>query len=331
MKIIDLHCDTISSLRRARRMGKDFSLRENPLHLDLRRMRQAGYALQTFAAFVDSDEEEDVLAACREQIALFYEETGKNSDWIGPVKSFAEYEENQKAGRMSALLSLEEGAVCRENPDILRELYGLGARMMTLTWNHENGLGYPNHAELFGENHLRVWPEERGLKKAGFTMLEAMEEAGMLADVSHLSDGGFWDVASAAKRPFLASHSNARAVTPHVRNLTDEMIRVIAERGGVIGINFCVAFLRPGWQPGDSRGGTREEMTAHMRHIRKVGGIDCLALGSDYDGIAEAPEMEECSRIQTLCETMEAGGFSTGEIEKILYGNAERFLKENLR
>ncbi|WP_434309695.1 dipeptidase [Hominifimenecus sp. rT4P-3] len=330
MKIIDLHCDTISALRRARKKGEPASLRANSLHLDLERMKKGGYALQTFAAFVDLDEEEDPLAACREQIALFQEEMSVNREWIRPVTSYVEYEANQRDGFMSALLSLEEGAICRDKPELLRELYGLGARMMTLTWNHENGLGYPNHAELDVKGRLRTWPEEKGLKAAGFAMLEAMEDTGMLVDVSHLSDGGFWDVASASRRPFLASHSNARAVTNHVRNLTDPMIREIASRGGIIGINYCVAFLRPGWQPGDGRGSTRAEMVAHIRHIRNIGGMDCLALGSDYDGILEVPELEDCAAVPRLVETLAQEGFSTGEIEQLLYRNAERFFRENL-
>lgn len=102
---------------------------------------------------------------------------------------------------------------------------------MTLTWNHENVLAYPNKVGGHPKNGRNNWPDERGLKQKGFETLEKMEELGIILDVSHLSDGGFFDAARVSKKPFIASHSNARAVSSHVRNLTDDMIRVIAERG----------------------------------------------------------------------------------------------------
>ena len=327
MDIVDLHCDTVSALRR--RGGKE-GLRENSLHLDLARMRRTGYRLQTFAAFVDLQEESDPWEACQEQIRLLQEELAAHEDWVAPVRSYAEYRENRRRGRMSALLSLEEGAVCQGEPERVQALYQAGVRMMTLTWNYANGLGFPNQVRILPEQRMVCQPEERGLTERGFAVLEEMEALGMLVDVSHLSDGGFWDVASHTRRPFLASHSNARALCGHTRNLTDAMIREIGERGGLIGLNFCVAFLRPGWQPGDERGGTPEEMAAHLLHMRDVGGLDCLALGSDFDGIAEAPSFGNCTGLPVLWETLGKAGFSEDQRDQIFHGNAERFFREVL-
>ena len=352
MHVVDLHCDTISALRRLRRQGESSrqedgtgqeakagpiigqgekaGLRENRLHLDLTRMRRAGYSLQAFAAFVDLGEEADPLEACREQIRILQEELAANGDWAAPMTCWQDYEENLRQGKLSALLSLEEGAVCRGEPEILRELYQAGARMMTLTWNHANGLGHPNQVEYSPEKGITCRPEEKGLTEKGRTILEEMEALGMLVDVSHLSDGGFWDVVRHTRRPFLASHSNARAVCGHTRNLTDAMIREIGNRGGLIGLNFCVPFLRPDWRPGDERGGTPEEMAAHLRHLRDVGGMECLALGSDFDGIDELPSFGDCTGLPALWEVLGKAGFSEDQREQIFHGNAERFFRENL-
>lgn len=327
MDIVDLHCDTISALRRQK--GRE-GLRKNSLHLDLTRMGRSGYRLQTFAAFVDLEEEADPWEACQEQIRLLETELAANRDWIGPMRSYADYEENRRQGKMSALLSLEEGAVCQGEPERVKQLYQDGVRMMTLTWNYANGLGFPNRVNILPEKEILCQPEEQGLTEKGRAVLEEMESLGMLVDVSHLSDGGFWDVAANTRRPFLASHSNARTVCGHTRNLTDAMIRELGSRGGLIGLNFCVAFLRPGWQPGDERGGTPEEMAAHLRHMWDVGGLDCLALGSDFDGIREAPSFQDCAGLPVLWDALGHAGFSEDQREQIFHGNAERFFRETL-
>ena len=145
------------------------------------------------------------------------------------------------------MLTVEEGAVCKGSTGKLRHLYRLGVRMLTLTWNYPNELGWPN-VKMPPEGSeeapdFTVPDREHGLTETGFAFLSEMERLGMIVDVSHLSDAGFWDVARAAEKPFVASHSNARAVCHHVRNLNDEMIRALAEKGGVTGLNFCPSFL----------------------------------------------------------------------------------------
>ena len=172
--------------------------------------------------------------------------------------------------------------------------------------------------------------KRKGKKKKGIEVLEQMEELGVIPDVSHLSDGGFWDVARYSKKPFLATHSNARGAAPEAaRNLTDPMIRTLAERGGVMGLNYCVSFVREGWRPGQP-GASLEELIRQIKYIVRVGGEDCLALGSDFDGIEEAPEMENGGGMGMLAEAMESAGISHDLTEKIFWKNADRFFKENL-
>lgn len=330
MKVYDMHCDTISAIYEQRQQGKPAELKANHLHLDVEKMCCGGYSLQTFALFVDKEESENCFKAAKALTELFKAEIQKNQDKISQVFTYADIEENERLGKMSALLSLEEGAIFEKNPEQLQWFYEQGARIATFTWNHENMLGYPN---CFGDPMKDIpWSfgEKRGLKKTGFERLEQMEALHMIPDVSHLSDGGFWDVANYAKRPFLASHSNARgAASNAARNLTDDMIRILAEKGGVMGLNYCVSFVRESWKPGEF-GATMAELIRQVKYIINVGGEDCLGLGSDFDGIEEAPEMQDAGKMQMLAEAMEGAGLSGTQVEKVFHGNVRRFLKENL-
>ena len=330
MKVFDLHCDTIYRIRKERQAERECGLRNNNLHIDLKRMKKGGYGLQTFALFVDVEEEDSPFWASMELLDIFREEMAANEDLIRQVHTYKDLEENESRGLMSALLSVEDGGVSMGLPDILTEYHKAGVRLMTLTWNYENVFGYPNKVTDHPSGYMGE-PDERGLKEKGIDALLKMEELGIIPDVSHLSDGGFWDVAKHTKKPFIASHSNARSVTGHVRNLTDDMILTIAERGGLIGLNFCTAFLREGWQPGSQpEGGTIEEMLAHLHYLINIGGNDCIALGSDFDGITETPEISGCEQMNRLAEAMENNGFTADQIDKVFYKNVRRFLKENL-
>ena len=197
----------------------------------------------------------------------------------------------------------------------LKEFYDLGVRMMTLTWNHENEIGYPHNRPEFSK---------RGLKRFGEEVVEKMNELVMIVDVSHLSDAGFYDVARLSKKPFIATHSNSRAMKNHSRNLNDDMIKILANSGGVTGINFCSAFL------GNYEISSIKDMVRHIKHIRNIGGIDVVALGSDFDGIENKVEISDVSEMGKLAIELEKEGFTTTEIEKIYYKNALRVIKDVL-
>lgn len=321
MKVVDMHCDTISALWHQRREGKNPSLRENELHIDLGKLQKGDYLLQNFAMFVFLGREPDPLQNVLELIDEYERQLRENQDLIAPVLRYDDIEKNAKAGKISALLTLEEGAVLKGDPAVLRTLYRLGARMATLTWNFENELGFPGispkNEPLVGEGY--------GLKPAGIEIVREMNELGMIVDVSHLGDQGFWDVVRYCEGPFVASHSNARKICGHNRNLTDEMIKALADKGGVMGINFCGDFLNPN---GESR---VENMVRHIRHIRDVGGIGCIGLGTDYDGIDGELELYDASQMPKLAEGLERAGFSAAEIEAIFYGNVLRVYKDVLK
>ncbi len=322
MKIADLHCDTISEIWKSRRAGRPQQLFQNNLHVDIQKMQKAGYLLQNFAMYIDLEKTSDPFAAVSEQMDVFYDEMEKNKDYIGIATSYHEILANEKQGKMSALMTIEEGGCCKGELENLETLYQRGARMMTLTWNYPNELAGPNlPADSFG-----AFDSTKGLTRKGFAFIQRMEEIGMILDVSHLSDAGFWDIAKHTKKPFAASHSNARALSPHARNLTDDMLRVIADRGGVAGLNFYGRFLNP---TDDSHSSTAR-MVQHVRHIVNVGGIECIGLGSDFDGITGELEMEDCSQLAKLTAELERAHFTGNEIEHILYKNVMRFYREML-
>ncbi|MBQ3405478.1 MAG: dipeptidase [Oscillospiraceae bacterium] len=322
MRVLDMHCDTFWEILEAHKRGEESCVRRNFLQIDLEKMRKGDYLLQNFAMFVAVDRCDDALDTVLRMIDLYHRELDKNADVIGKVECFEDIEKNRAQGKMSSMLTVEEGAVCRGELYVLRDLYRLGVRMLTLTWNFENELGWPNTvARLPGYDPKRRY----GLKETGFEFVEEMERLGMIIDVSHLSDDGFYDVCSAAERPFVASHSNARALCPHSRNLTDDMLKKLSDHGGVTGINFYSSFLRDG-----SDFGEISDIVVHMKHIKNVAGIQCIGLGTDYDGFDSGLELGDCSHMPLLAREMSRNGFSDDEIDAVFSGNVLRVYKEVL-
>lgn len=327
MKIIDMHCDTISEIRESRRRGNPQELAANAMHLDIRKMKKANYMLQNFAMYIDLKKDCDPFESVCDLIDLFYEETEKNRSDICVIKTYREIIENDRNGKMSALLTIEEGGCCKGKTENLDKLYDRGARMMTLTWNYPNELANPNFLkEETDADGFPLFDNTKGLTNTGFAFAERMEELGMIIDVSHLSDTGFWQIADCTKKPFVASHSNARAFCGHARNLTDDMIKTIAERGGVIGLNYYGCFLN---KRNDSTS-TAARIAEHARYITNIGGVECLGLGSDFDGIIGNLEIADCAQMYKLFDALEAAGFSQNTIEKIAYQNVLRVYKEML-
>ena len=372
--VADLHCDTILKIWLSELEGRRISLRDGkgtaqPLHITLQKMREGGYLLQNFALFADLHLPASTLQArggsnpaaqmpgaamsalsttpdpegeyvdpwfqATEMIRVFHEEMEANADLIGVVRSREDLEANIRAGRMSAVLTTEEGGIIHGELSRLDTLYDAGVRMMTVTWNYENELGFPNRLPAGVEEDFRSFfrfrPEHgRGLTPVGKEAVRRMEELGILPDVSHLSDDGFYDVADIVKGPFVASHSNARALCGCSRNLTDEMIRTIGEHGGVIGLNFCPSFVVEAEDENKCFAGC-EALFRHARHIMDVGGREILALGSDFDGIpCKNLEMEDASQMQKLADYALSHGFTREEVEGMYYKNVLRIYREVL-
>ena len=325
MRVIDMHCDTIGRLLELQEEGKPEALRENGLHIDLLRMKESGYLLQNFALFVFLKKGDPWDRVCRLH-ELYEKEMERNRDLIRPVLQFSDIAENERAGVMSALLTVEEGASCNGETEKLKELYRWGVRMMTLTWNFPNELGWPNFSR--GSSHYEP-NTAQGLTERGKEFVAEMEALGMIPDVSHLSDAGFYDVLAVTKKPFVASHSNARAVCPWVRNMTDDMIRKLSERGGVMGLNFCADFLED-VPKGQKNPGTIAAVVRHAKHIADVGGIDVLGLGSDFDGIDTHEELPGAQSMGALWDAMKSAGFTEEQLDRIFWKNVLRVYEEIL-
>lgn len=325
MNVIDLHCDTLMALNKSRLQKTDKKFSQNDLHIDLEKLKQGDYMLQCFAAFVDFEKSlESPLLEVLQEIDIFHLMMEKYAKDIAPVYEFSDIRKNRDQGKISGLLTIEDGGVCMGDLSALRMLHRLGARMMTLTWNYENTLGYP--ATPFGKGPKSP---NKGLKEQGVAFISEMERLGMIIDVSHLSDEGFYDVAKLTKKPFLASHSNSRLLCAHPRNLSDDMLRLLANRGGIVGMNFYFNFLDNDLARLKERG-IAETVVDHMEHIRKVAGLEIIALGSDFDGIDQTLDLKDASKMGVLVSAMEKRGFTASEIEKVFSLNAMRFFKDVL-
>ena len=312
MNIIDFHCDTLTMLKPEKE-----SFEKNTHMVDLERLEKAGVRVQCCAAFVPTGM---FPAEAREQKSMdeflrvqhvWQNVLERYPDRLLPVRSREELERCFQEEKTGLLLTIEDGGVCGSNLENVKKVFDLGVRLITLTWNYENAFGFPNG-------------KDGGLKPLGIEAVQEMNRLGILVDVSHLSDDGFWDVQKYSKKPFVASHSNARAVTGHPRNLTDEMIRAVAESGGIIGLNFAPDFLGEG---GVSR---VSDMARHVLHIREKGGSGVLALGSDFDGIGGTLEIGGPDQFVLLWEALRKAGISETELEEMWYGNGARVLREVL-
>ena len=346
MKVVDMHCDTISALLKKRRANETASLLENDIHISIGKMKEGDYLLQNFALFVEKEACRDPWEEVQALIEFYKLELAKHGEWIAPVLSYGDIKKNAAKGKISAMLTVEEGAVCGGSLKNLRTLYHQGVRMMTLLWNYPNELGFPNLDRVTGKNvraaakkekdgetlvltYLNT-PSMRALTETGITFIMVMEEMGMIIDVSHMSDGGFYDVLKHTKKPFVASHSNARQICPCVRNLSDAMIRALAERGGVLGLNFCADFLTQ-LPFGVYNPGTIEGVVSHAKHIANVGGIDCLGLGSDFDGIDTHEILTGGDKMGLLWDALKKSGFTECELDKIFTENVLRVYREVLK
>lgn len=321
MHLIDMHCDTIGKILES---SHGEGLYENTFDIDMKGMKCAGTMAQFFACFIymerfqGEDRFEQAFLYAKKMADKLKEEVAKNCNEIALATTVGEMWKNQKQGKISAILTLEEGGILNGDMSRLEELYQEGIRLVTLMWNFENCMGYPNSkdANIMG----------KGLKPFGIETVERMNELGMLVDVSHMSDGGFWDVVKHSRAPFVASHSSVRSLCRHPRNLTDEMLKALGDKGGVAALNFYPAFIR------EDRKASKEDLAVHIKHMVNVAGIDAVAIGTDYDGFEGGNlEIDKVEKMPLLYQELQREGFKENQLEKIWFRNVERVMREVMR
>lgn len=317
MRMIDLHCDTLWQMDRDDRLH----LKANACAVDVEKLKEAESLAQFFACFIymaDFTGEERFTEGYHKALEMI--ERGKKefadcADEISLTCSFAELLSHEKEGRISAFLTIEEGGILEDDIHRLEILHEEGVRLMTLMWNYENCIGFPASPE----NAVM----QSGLKPFGFKVVERMNELGMLIDVSHMSDGGFWDVIKHSRQPVVASHSNVRQLCNHPRNLSDDMIKALAEKGGVQGLNLYPYFLH------ESGNVTVSHMASHLKHMYQVGGEDVVAIGTDFDGFDEGEsDITHIGQMEKLYHALNKSGFTERQLEKFWCKNALRVMKE---
>lgn len=291
------------------------SFRENSGHIDLLRAQKTmGNYCQFFAIFGtwDSKAGVDCRQIFEEQYSIFNREIMRNEDLIVHCRTAADAERANAVGKIAAFLAVEGAELLDCDIKKLEDAYEKGARAINLTWNCANALSGSSRQE-----------PSRGLTEQGRRFVRRMQELGMLVDVSHLSDPGFWDVAELAQqagKPFIAGHSNSRAVCDHVRNLTDEQFVAIMNCRGVAGLNMC----------GDFIGGqmTLKNLIGHIEHWMSLGGQDSIAIGGDWDGCDLFPGMNDISGLETLYEQLLRMNYTEKIVHAIFYDNMMRVVRE---
>ncbi len=347
---VDTHCDTPMEY-----MQHPFDLGVvNPTgHFDYPRMKAGQLDAEFFAAYVPAKYAGNGAAAyCLRVMETIHEMVEKYPQWVGFAGSPDDIRKTVASGKRAILIGIEGGHAIEDSLDVLRAFYRLGARYMTLTHTNTN-----NWADSSGDQ-----PKHHGLNDLGRQVILEMNRLGMMVDVSHVSDETFYDVIEVTKAPVIASHSSARALAEHARNMTDDMLRATAKNGGVVMVNFNPPFLStevaqaskareeklkdaraelkkkygedtPDYEAADkllrdANPLPRVPWTVivdHIDHMVKVAGIDHVGIGSDFDGISSIPEgMEDVSRLPRIRQELKRRGYSEGDIRKVLGENLMR-------
>ena len=300
MRYFDLHADTLSECLQQKK-----SLINNDLAISVERGLRFNEWVQVFAAFVPDEYSGDkgyhrFLAEANELQKAFSE-----SDLIVPYDK-----DNIRPGVCNAILSVEGGAALGGKIARIDEMYQMGVRMFSLCWNGETDLAGGIATET-------------GLTALGKEAVRELEAHRMIVDVSHMNNYSFWDLCEVAERPFIASHSNCFELCSHRRNLDDLQIKEIIRRKGLIGINFYPVFIN-----GESDA-SFQELRRHIRRIIALGGEDCIAVGSDFDGAAMPSVLPSVDRIPDWHANL-MKHFDPEMVDKITFKNAQRFMQENL-
>ncbi|BFJ83695.1 membrane dipeptidase [Ruthenibacterium sp. CLA-JM-H11] len=302
MDFFDLHCDTVVQLMKS---GQDLAASAG--HVSFSKAAGLRRWGQVFALFIHDNQAGDAYGCyCRER-DFFQSILRKYPEKILQCRTPDDMEDAFASGKCAAILSVENGSALEGRLDRLQELAQDGVKLLTLTWFGENELGYGS-------------AEGGALKPFGRQVVEALPEYGIIPDISHLSDEGVSDVFSLYSGPVLASHSNARKITGHCRNLTDRQIQEISRRGGLIGVNLYTDFLL-----GPREVDSMDAVYRHVNHFLELGAGQALSFGTDFDGSIPIREVADLSHIPALYHYLLQKGIDEKILQGIFFENARRF------
>lgn len=322
MKLFDLHCDTLYECCETGRV-----LRENDLHINRPAVQQYAHYAQFFALFCGVRAPDGAAARTRRclldippeerfdrMLQTARREFAANADWLTPCTSAAELDAAARAGKAAAFLSVEGAELLPDREDALQIAYDAGVRMIAPVWNRCSRFGCPAAVD-----------QEQGLTGTGRRLVQDCAARGIIVDVSHLSEKGFWEVCEAIDQPFTASHSNARGLCRHPRNLTDRQFAEIARRGGLVGINLYTPFLV---RQSDS---SIDDVIDHIERFLGLYGEKTVALGCDFDGCDLLPAgIDGAADLYRLADRMSALGYTQQTVDDLFYENAYRFIQKML-
>ncbi|MDY6826936.1 MAG: dipeptidase [Bacillota bacterium] len=312
--VIDAHCDTVGLIARDH-LGYDFRRRNRKGHIDLPRLKESGITLQFFALYIEEEHKPvGSLKRCLQLLDHYYRTMESCRDKIDTVFNTADLDHLAKSDKLAVLLSIEGGEALENSIEVLHILFRLGIRALGLTWNQQNQLATGVGKGSGGD----------GLTSFGRTVVREMNKLGMIVDLAHINEKGFYEAIETSCRPVIVSHANARSLCDHPRNLTDEQLKELARCGGVIGLSFYPAFITTGET-------TLGDLLDHFVHIADLIGTDHLGFGSDFDGINKViPGLEDVTGLPRLIEGLQKRGFSREEIKKIAGINFLQILKKVL-
>lgn len=304
--VADAHCDFLYYMLHR---GYDISAPRHGQAVDIQGMLAGGAAMQLFAAWIDPDEDTTFLQQCMSLIDAYKRMLAGCDKLVELTKDFVPGQ-----GKIAAVLTIEGGEAIEERLENLRLFHELGVRAMTLTWNDQNELASPAMAR-----------RDKGISRLGRSVVREMERLNMAVDVAHLSDISIDGVFEEISGPVFSSHTNARSVLAHRRSLCDRHIKEISRRDGVVGVNYYSPQLVHRGRAGI------DDIVRHIEHIAAVGGINCVALGSDFDGMgldAYPVGLTSWNDVPKLMHALERAGFKQDDIRKIACDNLMGFMKK---
>jgi membrane dipeptidase len=343
--LIDTHNDITSKTVE----GYDIGGNAGDGHTNVPGLRKGGVGAQFFAVYVDAKYAKSNQSAHRtlEMIdTVRHDIIDRYPNDFQLALTADDIERARQQGKIAALLGIEGGHAIEDSLRLLRDYYLLGVRYMTLTHSNTN-----NWADSSGDVNKPGVKHHNGLTEFGKQVVREMNRLGMMIDISHVADKTFWDVLEVSAAPPFASHSSARALSNVSRNMTDEMIRALARKGGVVQINFACEFLSQ--KSADASKAllprmmaaradpvllakyrkivppaTLADVVAHIDHIAKLGGVDAVGIGSDFDGVFCTPtDLEDVSKFPNLTRALLEKGYSPADIGKMYGGNLLRVMR----